>query len=369
MQRARRRCHFAAQGRLKGGQCRLVDAHRAGERVSADPLDEVGGAEHESGLRAAEELVAAGRHEVGPREEHRAGIRLVGQQRIGTQQPAADIDDEGDTRVATGLAQGLDVDGAREALDAEVARMDLEDEPGPLAERGRVVPQVRAIRRADLAQARPGRLEQLGDPEAVADLDHLAARNDDLGAARRHGQRARDEGERGGTVVDDEGVGAGGEPLPQGRERAATAAGTLPGDDVELDVAVAGGQGHRVAGRRGEPGPADVRVEDDAGGVEDAAQARRCVEARGELPQGGGADVGGVEGAASRGGLGRLDRGLDGLDAEGTGRLGELGGGEQGVGPGDRAARIGGPTCGFAQPCSLPSSVCSACSASLMRAS
>ena len=47
------------------GEQHLVRAHRAGERVLAQAGDEVRAADDEPGLRAADELVAAERHEVG----------------------------------------------------------------------------------------------------------------------------------------------------------------------------------------------------------------------------------------------------------------------------------------------------------------
>ena len=52
-----------AQGRLQRGQGQLVDPQRPGQRVPAQPLDQVGAAEQQPGLRAAEQLVAAGGHQ------------------------------------------------------------------------------------------------------------------------------------------------------------------------------------------------------------------------------------------------------------------------------------------------------------------
>ncbi len=46
---------------------------------------------------------------------------------------------------------------------------------------------------------RAGALQQLGQPEAVADLDQLASADDDLAAGRQRGGR---EHERGRVVVD-----------------------------------------------------------------------------------------------------------------------------------------------------------------------
>ena len=101
-----------------------------------------------------------------------------------------------------------------EAGDGEVGGVHLEHERGRVVDRRGVVGEVHPVGRADLAQPGAHRLHQLGDAEAVADLDQLAA-GDDHGvapvvAARQH---PRDEGEGGGAVVDDvdpAGVGHGG---------------------------------------------------------------------------------------------------------------------------------------------------------------
>ena len=72
-----------------------------------------------------------------------------------------------------------------------------------------VVAQGRAVGRADLAQARTGGGDQVGQAEPVADLDHLAPADDHLTAG---GQRGGGEDEGGGAVVDGEdraGVGHG----------------------------------------------------------------------------------------------------------------------------------------------------------------
>ena len=76
-----------------------------------------------------------------------------------------------------------------------------------VADRGGVVGDARAVRRADLAQ-RGARLRQdVGHAEAAADLDQLAARDDDFAAG---GERRQHEQRRRGVVVDDErGLGAG----------------------------------------------------------------------------------------------------------------------------------------------------------------
>ena len=62
-----------------------------------------------------------------------------------------------------------------EALDAEVARMHLEQAARAVGDGIAVVGQVGAVRGADLAQAHTRRLDQVGQAEAGADLDEFAA--------------------------------------------------------------------------------------------------------------------------------------------------------------------------------------------------
>ena len=77
-QRARR-LEIEQQRPLERGERELVDAQRALQRVAPQPLDEVGAADDDARLRAAEQLVAAEADEVGARCERRARGRLVGE--------------------------------------------------------------------------------------------------------------------------------------------------------------------------------------------------------------------------------------------------------------------------------------------------
>ncbi len=163
--------------------------------MSPQPLHEGGLAEQQPALRAAEKLVAGGRDEGGARAEVRRRVGLVGQPGMGCQQAGADV---GHHRYAE---RGELVDGDRggEALHPEVRRVHLEHERGLVADHLAVVLQPHPVGRAHLAQPTTDRLDQLGDPEAVTDLDQLAACHHHLAAERR---RAGDEGERGRSVVD-----------------------------------------------------------------------------------------------------------------------------------------------------------------------
>ena len=93
-----------------------------------------------------------------------------------------------------------------EADDAEVRLVDAQEQRRLGPDRALVVGGARAVRRSDLDEPRAGTREHVGDPEPVADLDQLAARDDDLAAL---GERSEREQHGGGVVVDDErGLGA-----------------------------------------------------------------------------------------------------------------------------------------------------------------
>ncbi len=161
------------------------------------------------------------------------------------------------------------LDPAREADHAVVGRMHAQQQTGLGSERALVVGRARAIRRADLVQARARALHDLRDPEAIADLHQLPARDDDLPPAR---QRRERQDERSGAVVDaDRGLGAG-QLADQRRHMILPGAAAARGE-VELEVGIARGYCLQVLERRlGERRPAEVGVEDDTRGVEDRSQ-------------------------------------------------------------------------------------------------
>ena len=103
-----------------------------------------------------------------------------------------------------------------EADDAEVRLVHAQEQRRVGADRLLVVLGARAVRRADLDEPCARAREHVGDAEAVADLDQLAARDDDLAAFAERRER---EQHRRGVVVDDErGFGAG-QPPQQRRRR------------------------------------------------------------------------------------------------------------------------------------------------------
>ena len=154
---------------------------------------------------------------------------------MGREQPGADVGDHRDPepgQVGDRYRRG-------EALDPEVRGVHLEHEGGALGHGRRVVLEMDPVGGAHLTEPGTHRLQEVGDPEAVADLDELATRDDDLPAL---GQGTRGQGHRSGAVVDHvhgPGVGHG---LRQGCQRTGTAATAAAGDQIELDVGRTGGQ-------------------------------------------------------------------------------------------------------------------------------
>ena len=131
---------------------------------------------------------------------------------------------------------------------------------------------MRAVGSAHLAEPRARRLHEVGQPEAVTDLDQLAAADHDLLTGC---QRHRGEQERGCVVVDDVHAARRRDRAGQSRQRTAAAAGAAAGFQVEFDVGGAAGRHHRVDRALRQGRPTQIRVHHDAGGVDDRPKARR----------------------------------------------------------------------------------------------
>ena len=91
--------------------------------------------------------------------------------------------------------------------DAEVRLVHAQEDGGLRPDRPLVVGGACAVRRPDLDESRARAREHVGDPEAVADLDQLAARDDDLAPLRE--RREREQHGRCVVVDDERGVGPG----------------------------------------------------------------------------------------------------------------------------------------------------------------
>ena len=88
------------------------------------------------------------------------------------------------------LDELLDPGLGGEPEDPVIAVMDAEDGAGVRVDRLGVIAEMRLVGRPDFAQDGPARGHDVGHAERAADLDELAARNDDFFAA---GQGVEDE--------------------------------------------------------------------------------------------------------------------------------------------------------------------------------
>ena len=167
----------------------LVRAQRALQRVAAQSLDEVGAPDDDPRLRPAEQLVAREADEVGAGGEARRGGRLVPEIERATPEPRSSTSGSpAALRDPRELRESARLLG--EADDAEVRLVDAQQQRRLGADRPLVVGGARAVRRPDLDEPRARAGEDVGDPEPVADLDQLAAR-DDAPRVPRRARRAR----------------------------------------------------------------------------------------------------------------------------------------------------------------------------------
>ena len=182
-----RRVEVEPQRPLERGERQLVRAQRALQRMAPQPLDEIGPADDDARLRAAEQLVAGEADEVGARGERLRRRRLAGQV---AERAGAEVVDERQPVPPRDRRELRELRQLGEPDDAEVRLVHAQEERGLRADRALVVGGARAVRRADLDEPRAGAREHVGDAEAVADLDQLAARDEHLAALAR-ARRAR----------------------------------------------------------------------------------------------------------------------------------------------------------------------------------
>ena len=166
--------------------------------MPAQPLDELRAADDDARLRPAEQLVAGEADEIGARGEARGCGRLVADVE---QRPRAEIVDERQPGLVGDARELVGRDGRGEPDDSVVRLVDAEDRGRLGPDRALVVRGTRPVRRPDLDHARARAREHVGNPEAVADLDELAARDEHLATLR---ERCEREQHRRGVVVDDE---------------------------------------------------------------------------------------------------------------------------------------------------------------------
>ena len=171
-------------------------------------------------------------------------------------------------------------------------------------------------------------------PEAVPDLDQLAAAEHDLLAGS---QGHRGEQQRGGVVVDDVHASRGRYRAGQCGQGTSTAAGAATGHQIELDVGSATRGEHRVQRGLRQRRAAQVRVHDDTGGIDDGSQARRADR---KCRHGVLGDLLRLDLPRARPLLGLGHNGFHQRAAEHALGLGEARIGEQHIGAGDTPSRV-----------------------------
>ena len=159
-----------------------------------------------------------------------------------------------------------------EALDTIVGRMDFQDHRRAGRNGTSIIIQMRAVGRAHFDKLGTRSRHDVGDAEAAAHLDQLAAAHDDLFAARMRGKYQQ---HRRGIIVDNQGV-------LRPRERAQQARGmflaatTCTGRDVILERAVSAGDiGHRLHRCGSERSAAQIGVNHNARRVDGGTQGRQ----------------------------------------------------------------------------------------------
>ena len=257
----------------KGSDARLVHAHGAGQGVAAEPLHQLAPADDDTGLGPAQELIAGEHGQVGAGRQALLHCRLRGQAEAGGVQETAgaQVVEQQDAVLVGQPGQVVYLRRLREAHDAEVAGVDAHDGRGVRSDGRLVVAQVGAVGGAHLHQAGVRLAHHVGDAEAAADLHRLPTGDDHLAAA---GQGGESEEDGRGVVVNGHGCLSTGE-LTQNRLQVHEAGAAHPCVEIELQVRVTCGDGGRGGYCvLGQGCPAEVGVDDDAGGVDERPQGR-----------------------------------------------------------------------------------------------
>ena len=259
------------------GQRELVRPQRALEWMPPQPLDELGPADDDPCLRAAEQLVA------GEADEVRAGGQALARRRL-----ALEMDEHAGAEVVHERQPVPSGDRCQlghrrllgEADDPEVRLVHAQQHGRLGADGALVVGGARAICGADLAQPRARAREHVRDPEAVADLDQLAPRDEHLAALGERGERQH---HRSRVVVHDQrALGAGQPPQDPGDVILPRAAAARLQVVLEVRVAAPDLDGPLERGL-GQRRASEVRVHDHARGIQRTPQRGRA--GRRELAQ------------------------------------------------------------------------------------
>ena len=237
-------------------------------------LDQIATAHDNARLCGTEQFIARARHQIEPcRNRSRRGFFAAAHQDVVGQQRARPLVLVEQQAMLVGQSSKLPRAYLLvKALDAIVGRMDLEDHGRIGRDGALIVVQMRAVGGADLDEFGARSRHDIGDAEAAADLDKLAAADDNLlacGMGRQHQQHG------GRVIVNDQRVLGTGKRADELRgmflARPARA-----GVHAVLERAVAAcNLGHGLGGRLRERGAAQVGMDDHTRGVNGGTQARQ----------------------------------------------------------------------------------------------
>ncbi len=223
------------------------------------------------GLRPSQQFVAAHRH------DRRTGLHGVSSRRFAgqpirlerRQEAASEIVQHRHAMLGAERRELVGRDVGDEAGLLEVAAVHFQDDRAVRFQRASIVGEVRAIRRANLDQARAAPLHDLGNTEASADLDQFAARHDRRAAV---GQCVERQHQSRRAVVHDQRVLGAGE-LAQQRRAVRVARPALAARYVVFEIRESARHTvDRVQRHGGERRSAEVRVQHDARRVDHAPQ-------------------------------------------------------------------------------------------------
>src|SRR3954454_11296122 len=231
--------------------------------MPAQALDQVSATGKDPRLRATEELVSREADDVGTCSEARRRRRLVADRR---QRARAEVVDQRKAGTSRDLREVGERGLLGEADHPEVRLMHAEEDGGLRTDRALVVGDTGPVGGADLDEARARACKHVRDPEAVADLDQLATRDEHLPPL---GERRQGEHYGGGIVVDDERSFGPRDP-PQQPGEVILPRSTRAALEVVLEVRVAATDLHDAVERSlSERGATEIRVDENAGGVDD----------------------------------------------------------------------------------------------------
>jgi len=199
--------------------------------------------------------------------------------------PAAEVFDDGNTRRAPDLRELPKRRLGHETAQLEIAAMDLQQQPGALADGSLVVARMSAVGGADLDEIHPRALDDVRNPKRAANFDQLAPRDDDFPIPREGVERQQD----GRSIVVDRERGRSFGEEREFRTHPREPVAAPAGFEIELEVRVTrGGSLDRLDGTGRQGRSAQIGVERDSRGVDDSgrlAAAQGCSQLSGPVDQ------------------------------------------------------------------------------------